>query len=94
MSTAAIIAVFEVPGMTADQYDQTANALAAAGLDQPEGRLYHVACAKEGGWLVVDVWESGDRLNQFAQTLVPILQQAGVTPPQPQIYPVHNIIKG
>lgn len=96
MSTAEngeIVAVFEIPGMTSEQYDQVIKGLEAAGEGSPEGRLYHVAASKSGGWFVADVWRSPELLDQFAQTLMPILQQAGVTPPQPQIYPVHNIIK-
>ena len=90
----AITAVFEIPGMTAKQYDQTVKDLEAAGASAPKGRLYHVASSKAGGWFVVDVWESEELLNAFAQTLMPILQKAGVTPTPPQIHPVHNIIKG
>ena len=92
MST--IVAVFEVPGMTSEQYDRSIKELESAGAGNPKGRLYHVASSKSGGWFVVDVWESDELLNQFAQTLMPILQKIGVTPPQPQVYPVHNIIKG
>ena len=90
----SIVAVFNVPGMTAQQYDKTIKELEAAGQGKPKGRLYHVAAAKPGGWFVLDVWASAEELNQFAQTLMPILQKAGVTPPQPEILPVHNIIKG
>lgn len=90
----AIAAVFDVPGMTSAQYDKVIKDLEAAGEGSPEGRLYHLASSKEGGWFVVDVWESPELLNQFAQTLMPTLQKAGVTPPEPQVYPVHNIIEG
>ena len=91
MSTIAV--VFDLPDVTSAQYDQVMKSLELAGAGNPPGRLYHVASPKERGWLVVDVWESGELLNQFAQTLVPIMQDAGVTPPQPQVYPVHNIIE-
>jgi hypothetical protein len=47
-----------------------------------------------GRWLVIDVWESGEALNQFAQTLMPILQKAGLQANPPKTYPVHNIIPG
>lgn len=89
----SIVAVFNVPGMTAQQYDKVHNELKAAGKSTPRGRLYHVAAAKPNGWFVLDVWASAEELNQFAQTLMPILQKVGVTPPQPEIYPVHQIIK-
>jgi quercetin dioxygenase-like cupin family protein len=75
---AAITAVFDIPGMTSKQYDQTIKDLEAAGAGAPKGRLYHVANSKAGGWFVVDVWESEELLGAFAQTLMPILQKNGV----------------
>lgn len=90
----AIIALFDAPGMTSEQYDQVIKDLEAAGEGSPKGRLYHVASSKAGGWFVIDVWESAELLDRFAKTLIPILQKNGVTPAQPQVYPVHNIIKG
>jgi hypothetical protein len=87
-----IVAVFEAADST-EQYDQITQALAAAGAGSPPGRIYHVAYAKDRGIVVVDIWESGELLDQFAQTLVPVIQKLGVTPAMPQIYPVHNIIK-
>ena len=90
MST--IIAIFDAPGMTAAQYDEVMKDLEAAGAGNPKGRQSHVAASKEEGWLVVDVWESPDSLNQFASTLIPILQKNGITPPQPQVFPAHNIL--
>ena len=90
----AIVAVFDIAGMTSEQYDRTVRDLEAAGLGNPDGRLYHLAASKEGGWFVADVWESGEHLNRFAKKLIPILQAAGVTPAEPQVLPVHNIIAG
>ena len=91
---AAISAVFDIPGMTSAQYDQTLRALEAAGAGAPKGRLHHTAHAKEGGWFVIDVWDSADSMAAFAQTLMPILIKVGVTPTPPQIYPIHNLIRG
>ena len=90
----AIVAIFNIPGMTSEQYDQTVNDLEAAGAGHPEGRLYHVTAAKDGGWCVVDVWASAESFERFGQTLMPILQKAGVTPTPPEILPVHNTIQG
>ena len=89
-----IVAVFDASGETPEQYAQLTEALEAAGAGNPQGRLYHVTCSKEGGYLVVDVWESVELLNQFAETLGPTIQKLGGTPAVPQIYPVLDIIKG
>jgi hypothetical protein len=87
-----IAVVFDVPDMMATQYDQVIRELEAAGLGAPDGRLYHIAAPQGTGWYVLDVWETADKLNTFAGSLMPILQKNGVTPPQPQILPAHNII--
>lgn len=89
----AILVVFDISGMTSGQYDKVDKELVASGKNKPKGRLYHAAAPKAGGWFVVDVWESREHLDRFAQTLMPVLQKNGVTQPQPQVYPVHNIIE-
>ena len=90
-----ILAVFDPAADTPEEYDQITQALEAAGAGSPPGRLYHLGYAKEDGVIVVvDVWESSELLGQFAETLVPILHELGLTPTEPQIYPVHNIIQG
>jgi len=90
----AIAVVFEMPGMTAQQYDKAVADLEAKGQGVPRGRTYHVAAPADGGWFVCDVWDSQEDFDRFGQTLVPILQELGVTAAQPAIRQVHNIIVG
>ena len=90
----AIVTVFDLRGEPPEQYDQTVKALEAVGVGSPQGRLYHVACLKEGEVMVVDVWESQELFERFAQTLGTVAQEVGSTKAVPKIYPVHNIIKG
>jgi hypothetical protein len=90
----AIVIVFDMPGMTSEKYDKVMEDLKAAGAGSPKGRLHHVASSKPGGWLIVDVWESAELLDRFRQTLTPIMQKNGVIPVQPQVYPIHSIVKG
>jgi hypothetical protein len=85
----AISAVFEVPGMTAEDFDKILAGLEEAGQVTPDGRIFHVASPAEGGWLVVDVWESEQKLGAFAATLMPIIAGLGITPPDPRVAPVH-----
>lgn len=89
----AVTVVFEVPGTNAQQYDEVMRRLAGDNVSAPAGRLYHVASQTPEGWLVVDVWNSPEELDQFAQKLMPALQAAGVTPPQPRVVPTCNIVR-
>lgn len=85
-----VIAQFNVPGMTSRQYDQVMKDLEASGHKKPKSRISHVASELPNGWIVIDIWESGEALNEFAKTLMPILIKNGVTAPQPTILPVYK----
>ena len=91
---AIVVVVDAVAENSVDGYNQIMNELAVANADTPEGRLYHVACAKDSGYLVLDVWESRESFDQFWQTLGSVVRKLGGTPTEPQIYPLLNIITG
>ncbi len=90
----AIVVEFNIPDMTAAEYDGVLRELERKGAGSPDGRLYHVAAPNPGGWFVVDVWESQQQFDRFGEVLIPTLQAAGVTPATPEVRPVHNTISG
>ena len=90
----AILLISDASDDTIDQYDAVIKHLEAAGQGHPPGRQSHVAVRKGNGYLVVDVWESREALDRFAQALMPLLEQAGNRAFQPQIYPVYNSVNG
>lgn len=87
-----IVAQFNVVGFTAQQYSEVIKDLETAGKEKSSGRLNHVAAQKGDGLLIIDVWESEEALNKFSETLIPILGKNGVTPVQPALLPLLNII--
>jgi hypothetical protein len=91
----AILTVFNLSTMNTQNYNQVITELEHAGAGKPKGRLYHIAARQEDGSLIVtDVWESAELLAEFGKTLIPCLNKVGVTPVEPKVYPVHNIIQG
>lgn len=91
----SIITVFNLSTMTTEKYNQAIRGLEAAGQGKPKGRLYHVAARQEDGSTVVtDIWESPAMLEEFGKTLIPVLNKAGVTPVEPKVYPVLNVVEG
>lgn len=59
------------------------------------GMLFHVAGPMDGGWRVVDVWESQEAFDRFFnQRLGQAVRNAGIPPFQPQAFPLHNIVVG
>ena len=91
----AILTVFNLPTMNAERYDRIVRELEAAGQGKPRGRLHHVASRQDdGSFMVTDVWESAELLAAFGETLIPTLNNAGVTPVEPKVHAIHNLIKG
>jgi hypothetical protein len=67
-----------------DQYDAVVEKMDLDGKTAP-GALFHVAGpGPDGGWRVVDVWESADAFQDFAEKqIVPFTQEVGL--PEPKI---------
>ena len=90
----AITVLFTPRSLNASQYDESVKQLENAGAGVPRGRLYNVCFGTGTSLRVMEVWESQDAFNAFGPTLVPILQQVGIDPGQPDISEVHNSIQG
>jgi hypothetical protein len=94
----AICAVFELPGMTQEHYEEGTRQVNGGRplrslSDWPvPGLLSHVAGPTPDGWFVVDVWESEDALQRFGEILGPVMEKMGFGPITPRIVPVHNIV--
>ncbi|MET9908039.1 hypothetical protein ABZZ74_14625 [Streptomyces sp. NPDC006476] len=95
----AIVAVFDVPGMTREQYEGSAEKVAGrpgpvkSPGDWPvAGLISHTAAPTDDGWLVVDVWESEEAFREFGETILPILRDLGVPDVQPKVYPAHTVV--
>ena len=88
-----IAMVFEVPGMTAKQYDAAMDELISQGKLPNPNVLSHVSFQKGDNWCVVDVWESEEACMDFGKNaLFPIFQKLNLHVEQPKIFPVHNFI--
>ena len=90
----AIAVMFTPPSMSAAQYDEIMKRLEQVGAGAPAGRRYHACHTSDGQLRVFDVWDSRESFEQFASTLMPLLQQLGVDPGQPAISEIHNIVEG
>jgi hypothetical protein len=91
----SILTVFYLSTMDTEKYNRAIAGLEAAGQGMPKGRLYHIAARQEDGSIVVtDIWESAALLEEFGKTLIPTLNRAGVTPVEPKVYTVVNVIEG
>ena len=67
---------------------------AQLGLERPAGGIFHVAGpSPNGGWRVIELWESEEEAKRFAERLRPAFEAVGATaPPPPELWPVHDYI--
>ena len=80
-------------GATMEQYDQILQkmGLTPAGKTPPEA-ISHWVAKTDDGMRVVDVWESREAYDSYAQEKIgPYSAEVGITePPETRFYEVHN----
>ena len=78
--------------VTAEQMDALNAAIDPDG-NPPDGILFHASGPVDGGWGVLDFWESRDHFDRFAQERIgPAMEAIGAAGLQPDIheFPVHE----
>jgi hypothetical protein len=78
---------------TREEYDQVS---AKVGEGTPEGGLLHAGCeVSDGKWKSIDVWESVEAFQKFAQEkLIPAIAEVNPDAPdagQPEILEVYDL---
>lgn len=86
----AVALILDFPGGTREQYDQVVEGMQLGGR-MAAGGLFHAAGATDGGWRVVDVWESLATFERFRDAqIMPQTQAAGMEPPAVRVIEVRN----
>ena len=88
----AIGMIFSGRGLTQEQYEHVSRQVSPDNHAAP-GLLYHAAGPSDGGFCVVEVWESQEALDRFfAEKLGHAMQQANITA-QPTFFHVANTMQ-
>ena len=88
----AVVMRMEWPEVSPEQYDKVREIVGWEEAEA-EGGLFHVAFFDDGGFKVVDVWESPDHFQSFVDNrLMPGIEQAGGIEGEPKVTfaPVHR----
>jgi hypothetical protein len=79
--------------VTTEQYDETIRRLEKVGDWPPQGLDYHVAFKSNGKFRVSEIWDSREQFDAFGERLMPVLNEVGIEPGEPEMLEIHNIIK-
>jgi hypothetical protein len=79
--------------VTAEQLDKAEAAINARN-DRPDGLIFHASGPIDGGWGVLDFWESRAHFDRFAQERIAPAMAAAEMTGQPDIneFPVHEYL--
>jgi quinol monooxygenase YgiN len=75
--------------MSKGDYEQVIGELEQAHGGEPEGRLYHAAYGEDEVHMF-EIWESRQHFEDSQETLMAVLQGAGVGSADVQIHPLHS----
>ena len=90
----SIVVRFNPDSLTAAQYDESIRRLTEAGHLPADGLDYHVCFGTDGDLRVSEIWNSREQFGAFADRLLPILADVGITfSGEPDVFDVHNIEK-
>jgi hypothetical protein len=86
----SIMMISDVAGQTADGYDRLL-AVVGEALTKAQGFVVHASYPMEGGWRVVEIWESRDDAGRFfAEHIAPHLPD-GIRP-RLTFEPLHDLV--
>jgi len=83
------------PGVTQEEFD-TAHDHINPERTPPKGLLFHASGPIDGGWGVIDFWESQEDFDAFQTQIQAGMAASGVQmqgPPDVKPFPVHEIIQ-
>ena len=83
-------------GITQDQFDEV-NKHVDPTSDPPKGLLFHASGPIDGGWGVIDFWESREDFDAFTPRIQSSVAAAGIelqSPPDVKEFPVHETFAG
>jgi hypothetical protein len=80
-----------LPGVNQEQFDAMHKLITAG--EPPKGLLFHSSAPVEGGWQVIDFWESRQDYDTAMVGVQQSMEAAGVTPqgpPSVEEFPVNE----
>ena len=85
----------KLPGVTREEFDRAHDEI-NPDRTAPQGLVFHSSGPIDGGWGIIDFWESRAAFDTFAEKIESGMAAAGVQPQGPpdiKEFPVHETIQ-
>ncbi|MEU1890317.1 hypothetical protein [Streptomyces pristinaespiralis] len=88
----AVLVVNQAPDWNQELYQATLDRAIPDPSNPPAGLIAHFAApGAEGGWQVIDVWESEDALRRFLEgAVMPAAKELGAPPFDTKVVEIYN----
>jgi hypothetical protein len=83
-----------IPGIDAAQFNAIHKIITSG--EPPKGLVFHSSAPVDGGWLIIDFWDSRQDYDAAMPIVQNAVESAGVTPAGPpavEEFPVHEIFQ-
>ena len=90
----SILVRFTAASASTEQYDEVLRRLNDEGDWPPAGLEYHVCFDPDGDLRVSEIWDSMEQFEAFGERLMPMHKDAGIDVPPPEVFEIHNIVRG
>lgn len=78
--------------LSTEQYEQISAKMEEDGDVMPEDALVHVCMGEEGALQVGEIWRSAQAFDAHLLRLRPLLEEAGISPVEPERFPQHSLV--
>lgn len=89
----SVVVRFTPASLTVQKYEEAVRRLQEQGDWPADGLDYHVCFGSDGNLRVSEIWDSREQLQAFGERMMPVLNEVGIDPGQPEVLEVHNIIR-
>jgi quinol monooxygenase YgiN len=88
-----ICRIYDVQGGKLEHYDAVSE---RTGTDKPDGVHVHIVGATDGGFTVIEVWDSEEHINRYmeqglGEAIQEVMAEAGVPEPRITQFEVHKL---
>ena len=86
----------KLPGITQEQFDTVHDQINPERI-APDGLIFHASGPIDGGWGIIDFWETREAFEAFQEKIPAGMAAAGVEPqgpPDVKEFPVHETLAG